>query len=774
VEHLILHDLLGIHHCLENMADLELVGGAVCGAAAVRTGAEFTGKEGTLVDVRRDLAALKRSLQSVVDAPPPSNAVALSAVLDPSVSRVLPADPVTPKEANPQEHGGTSENLSVSNASPKKDEVMNPLPRIQCVPPECGADLLCNSHADPEILGRSDALSAGSSSTLGRLEMAALQRVAGDRLQADNGVKDSSISGHHTGQCGVSPLHHTQASMASSTASVAQGCPQSHVQSIRFEPFGCVLDERSGPAVMGGCSTTIGGGGSLSSSASTFPTLKMEILQEAVDLPDESSLSNPSWLHRSVTPRRSAIHAPVGSTMQLTGLLKQAHLNEEMVRVVGVDSQTGVYQIELNDGTMKTIYEDNLRMVFDAGAVVQLHSLVNLPNLNGQLAVVMSSDQQAFTYSIKLEDGCAKTIRRDNLTFIDSGLSRPASLPPRITAPSAPASNLDPEMETALCLKECGACGVHLCKRSGGWRHTLPPIVVPTPPAMSTSLSSTVRSVVAFKVAGEIAMSIPSGFPAQEESSSLGEGLGHTAYFQEQFGGKLPAEYVGALQGGCRHGFGRQAWPDGSFYEGSWSEGDAHGLGVFTAISGNVYIGQWNRGLAHGLGSFTWASGAVYRGRFLADQCNGEGVLEGGSGPGTLYAGSFRDGGMDGLGTFKWADDSIYHGTWRSNSVEGAGSYQGQDGRRFRGLWKKDLMHGLGEYTWPSGRRYRGGYEENKRHGIGIDIGSDGRHFVGWFELDRRHGVGRLTSKDGATVKHGVWKEGRSGFAHTDGWRSSI
>jgi hypothetical protein len=75
-----------------------------------------------------------------------------------------------------------------------------------------------------------------------------------------------------------------------------------------------------------------------------------------------------------------------------------------------------------------------------------------------------------------------------------------------------------------------------------------------------------------------------------------------------------------------QHGFGIEAWPDGSLFEGNYMEGAKNGTGNYTWPDGSSYKGNYHlnsmeghvsimrpysfRGLSCGLmGGCTWASG---------------------------------------------------------------------------------------------------------------------------------------------------------------------
>ena len=54
------------------------------------------------------------------------------------------------------------------------------------------------------------------------------------------------------------------------------------------------------------------------------------------------------------------------------------------------------------------------------------------------------------------------------------------------------------------------------------------------------------------------------------------------------------ATYIGQYKNGCRQGFGKQVWRDGSVYEGGWKSDLTHGYGRLLHGDGGVYIGNWD------------------------------------------------------------------------------------------------------------------------------------------------------------------------------------
>jgi len=66
--------------------------------------------------------------------------------------------------------------------------------------------------------------------------------------------------------------------------------------------------------------------------------------------------------------------------------------------------------------------------------------------------------------------------------------------------------------------------------------------------------------------------------------------------------------YVGQMEDGKKHGFGKLTWADGAVYVGDWKDGKRDGEGKLTLADGEVYVGDWKdnkRGLKGRNGRWT-------------------------------------------------------------------------------------------------------------------------------------------------------------------------
>jgi len=83
--------------------------------------------------------------------------------------------------------------------------------------------------------------------------------------------------------------------------------------------------------------------------------------------------------------------------------------------------------------------------------------------------------------------------------------------------------------------------------------------------------------------------------------------------------------YKGEMQGGRRHGRGKQTWINGKTYEGQWRDGMMHGKGTFRFTDGRSYEGDYVNDKKHGAGTFTWPDGRWFKGEWQDGVQHGSG-----------------------------------------------------------------------------------------------------------------------------------------------------
>jgi len=89
-------------------------------------------------------------------------------------------------------------------------------------------------------------------------------------------------------------------------------------------------------------------------------------------------------------------------------------------------------------------------------------------------------------------------------------------------------------------------------------------------------------------------------------------------------------KYVGQVQEGKPHGWGKLKFRTGEVYEGNWEDGCRHGRGMCTYAKGQdmlTYEGAWETDLPSGPGVGVWRNGNHYEGEWKDGYPHGEGIL---------------------------------------------------------------------------------------------------------------------------------------------------
>lgn len=71
--------------------------------------------------------------------------------------------------------------------------------------------------------------------------------------------------------------------------------------------------------------------------------------------------------------------------------------------------------------------------------------------------------------------------------------------------------------------------------------------------------------------------------------------------------------YRGEWRGGKRHGYGKQVYEHGDWYDGEWYEGAFHNRGTYYYKNGDKYHGIWKQGVNDGEGTMFFADGSQSR-----------------------------------------------------------------------------------------------------------------------------------------------------------------
>ena len=211
-------------------------------------------------------------------------------------------------------------------------------------------------------------------------------------------------------------------------------------------------------------------------------------------------------------------------------------------------------------------------------------------------------------------------------------------------------------------------------------------------------------------------------------------------------------QYIGSLRDGRPCGEGKETFPTGDIFEGTFREGFItwgthtlgtncyvgtfawppptwdhpseryHGRGVLRRGGAVVYDGEWKRGRYHGHGA-AWTATTTFAGLWH------EGMKVRGietSDDGLYYQGEFQGGQFAGLGMCVWPGGAVYEGEFRGGVMDGFGTLSTR-GWVYTGDMKEGVREGYGRLVWDDGDVYRGDFRADLMHGYGTYVYSDGR-----------------------------------------------
>lgn len=117
---------------------------------------------------------------------------------------------------------------------------------------------------------------------------------------------------------------------------------------------------------------------------------------------------------------------------------------------------------------------------------------------------------------------------------------------------------------------------------------------------------------------------------------------------------------IAQIKDGMKHGFGRDAYPDGSIYEGQFMNDLRHGHGRLIFNNNEYYEGDWKDDKKVGIGKYYFGNGNVLFGEWKNNMMNGHGELT--SWNGNFYRGEFKEGIIQGQGETIGHDGAHYKG----------------------------------------------------------------------------------------------------------------
>ncbi|KAJ3277905.1 hypothetical protein HK104_002851 [Borealophlyctis nickersoniae] len=127
----------------------------------------------------------------------------------------------------------------------------------------------------------------------------------------------------------------------------------------------------------------------------------------------------------------------------------------------------------------------------------------------------------------------------------------------------------------------------------------------------------------------------------------------------------------------------------------------------------------------HGKGKNTFPDGDVYEGTYVSGVRSGQGVYKW-KATGARYSGEYKENVRDGEGYFVYPDGSKYRGEFRKGKRHGMGMYVYANGDSYQGQWENDQKHGQGTYTYhATGSQKKGNWVAGILSGPGEIIHAD-------------------------------------------------
>lgn len=130
----------------------------------------------------------------------------------------------------------------------------------------------------------------------------------------------------------------------------------------------------------------------------------------------------------------------------------------------------------------------------------------------------------------------------------------------------------------------------------------------------------------------------------------------------------------------------RMELKDRTIYVGEVQDGKPHGFGKLTSPNGYVYMGDWYRGEKSGSGSEWKPDGEKYIGQFKNGQRHGSGIIY--YADGTSYAGDIKMNKLDGYGTRHYQNNDKFVGFWKNDFRENRGVLY-KNGNLCYGIFKR-------------------------------------------------------------------------------------
>jgi len=129
--------------------------------------------------------------------------------------------------------------------------------------------------------------------------------------------------------------------------------------------------------------------------------------------------------------------APGQDVARLVGMTKDRSLNGQEVHVLGFDKDTGRYVVQLPDGSKRKVKEEHLEDVSapqeEQGQQARLTGMTKDKSLNGQLVRVLGVDKDSGRFVVKLPDGHMRKVQEAHIQDVDTD-THVAAAPTEVSA----------------------------------------------------------------------------------------------------------------------------------------------------------------------------------------------------------------------------------------------------------------------------------------------------------------------------------------------------
>ena len=144
------------------------------------------------------------------------------------------------------------------------------------------------------------------------------------------------------------------------------------------------------------------------------------------------------------------------------------------------------------------------------------------------------------------------------------------------------------------------------------------------------------------------------------------------------------SSYEGEMLGPLRHGKGKLAFADGTYYDGEWNQGKMAGYGILYYYNGFIaYEGEWSNNRFEG-------KGAMYNEHQSEKKTQLSQIIE--DKTWTRYEGDFSHDRWHGTGKLFFSNGDEFYGDFKNDIIHGRGTYSKHTGEVISGEWRNNRM----------------------------------------------------------------------------------